>query len=72
MFFNFLQLPLFVATKHHVKKMRELYGFDFFDDIINHSYDEEPDNGKRMKMIIDEIIRLDNIRVSAKNETNQF
>jgi hypothetical protein len=60
--FNFLQLPLFVATKDHVKKMRELYGFDFFDDIINHSYDEEPDNGKRMKMIIDEIIRLDNIR----------
>jgi hypothetical protein len=60
--FNFLQLPIFVATKHHVKKMRELYGFDFFDDIINHSYDEEPDNGKRMKMIIDEIIRLDNIR----------
>ena len=29
-----------------------------FDDLVNHSYDDEIDNGKRLFMIIDEIKRL--------------
>jgi hypothetical protein len=29
-----------------------------FDDLVNHSYDDEIDNGKRLFMIVDEIKRL--------------
>jgi hypothetical protein len=38
--FAWHQLPIFVATSGHVKKVREL-GFDVFDDVIDHSYDEQ-------------------------------
>jgi hypothetical protein len=56
--FNFYQIPIFVATYQHVRYLRELYGFDMFDDLVNHSYDDEIDNGKRLFMIVDEIKRL--------------
>jgi hypothetical protein len=56
--FYFYQLPIFVASQHHIKIMKERYGFDFFDDIIDHSYDNEPNHKKRLKMIFDEIVRL--------------
>ena len=42
--------------------MKELYDFDFFDDIINHSYDDEPDQKKRIYMVLEEIKRLNNNR----------
>jgi GDP-L-fucose synthase len=35
-----------------------MYGFDFFDDLIDHSYDAEPNNTKRMNMLFAEIKRL--------------
>lgn len=38
--FAWHQLPIFVATSGHVAKVREL-GFDVFDDILDHSYDDE-------------------------------
>jgi hypothetical protein len=47
-----------VASQHHIKKMKELYGLDFFDDIIDHSYDNEPNHKKRLKMIVKEIKRI--------------
>jgi hypothetical protein len=56
--FYFYQLPLLIATPGHVKKMKELFNYDFFDDLINHSYDNEPDNQKRLNMIFNEILRL--------------
>jgi len=56
--FYFSQLPIFVSTHQHVNKMRELYGYDFFDDIINHSYDNEVDPMVRFNMVCDEIKRL--------------
>ncbi len=59
--FFFLQIPIFIATKHHIKKLRELYNLDFFDDLINHSYDEEEDGVKRLKMVFDEINKLNNM-----------
>lgn len=58
--FFYYQFPIIVASQHHIKKMKELYGLDFFDDMINHSYDEEPDNKKRLSMIVDEIERINN------------
>jgi len=56
--FYFLQLPLFVATPRHVECMKERYGYDFFDDLIDHSYDQEFDDYKRFNMIFKEIKRL--------------
>jgi hypothetical protein len=74
--FYFFQIPIIVATKDHIKKMRETYGFDFFDDLIDHSYDSEPNHNKRLKMILNEIIRLNNNKDKVinfyKNNENRF
>jgi len=48
------QIPIFVAQPYHVELLRDI-GYDVFDDIIDHSYDEEPDEKKRMELIIEEI-----------------
>lgn len=54
----FSQIPIIMASVNHVKKIKDRYGFDFFDDIVDHSYDSEPNHKKRFEMIINEIIRL--------------
>lgn len=56
--FFYYQLPIFCATHHHVKSLKEKYNFDLFSDIINHDYDDEENNSKRMKKLIFEIKRL--------------
>jgi hypothetical protein len=58
--FYYYQIPLIVATKDHKKIMEERYGFDFFNDLVNHSYDDEENHQIRFKMIIEEIKRLTN------------
>jgi hypothetical protein len=42
--------------------MKELYNYDFFDDLINHDYDDETNHEIRLSKIFDEIERL------SKNE----
>ena len=56
--FYFMQLPIFVATQNHVKYLKNRFGFDLFDDLIDHSYDSEPDWKKRMLLVLNEIKRL--------------
>lgn len=56
--FAMYQLPIIVSCPFHIKAMKELYDLDFFDDFIDHSYDNETDNKKRMIMIQKEILRL--------------
>lgn len=56
--FHFGQLPLFLATEGHIKKLKKLYGFDVFDDIIDHSYDSIIDPKERLYKVLDEIKRL--------------
>lgn len=56
--FYFYQFPIFVSTPHHIKYLKKDYDFDLFDDIIDHSYDNENDDTKRMNMIISEIKRI--------------
>jgi hypothetical protein len=56
--FYFMQLPIFVATHNHVKYLRKQFGFDMFDDFIDHSYDLENDHINRMKMVLEEVKRL--------------
>ncbi len=60
--FYFFQLPIFVASWKHVKMMRQEYDLYFFDDLIDHSYDNEKDDAKRFHMIVNEIKRLSNMR----------
>lgn len=54
----FSQIPIIMASANHIKKIKDRYGFDFFDDVVNHSYDSELNSRKRFEMIIDEILRL--------------
>jgi hypothetical protein len=53
-----------------------MYGFDMFDDLVNHSYDNEIDNGKRLFMVADEIKRLNEnpqlIKDFYKNNEERF
>jgi hypothetical protein len=65
--FYFYQFPIIISTYGHVKKMRELYNYDFYDDIINHSYDAEIDPKKRLNMVFDEILRLSSIESEIIN-----
>lgn len=60
--FYYFQIPIFVATHNHVKMIRNEYGFDLYDDLIDHSYDFEKDNVKRLKLIFNEIERLSKLK----------
>jgi hypothetical protein len=58
------QLPIFVAPYHTVQTYRD-FGFDPFDDIIDHSYDLEQDPVKRLELVtnqIEHITKFDNLR----------
>jgi len=56
--FFYYQFPMILATHHHIKAMKEKYDFDFFDDVIDHSYDNEPNQKKRFKLFVNEVKRL--------------
>lgn len=72
--FYYLQLPIIVASQNHIKKMRELYGLDFFDDILDHSYDHESDPIIRLQMIFKEVRRIYDNKNSIINfyQKNRF
>jgi hypothetical protein len=74
--FFYYQIPLILTTHHHIKKVKEKYGLDFFDDIIDHSYDNEPNQRKRLDMFVNEIIRLnqnkDEVKKFYKNNKDRF
>ena len=55
--FAYKQLPIWFAVPKTVHEVRKL-GFDVFDDIINHSYDNILDENTRMLMVVDELKRL--------------
>jgi hypothetical protein len=64
--FYYFQMPLFFASYHHVKKLKEEYGLFLFDDLIDHSYDNEFDDSKRFHMVVDEIKRLSQMKNEIK------
>lgn len=51
------QIPLWLSAMNTVKWAREL-GFDVFDDIVDHSYDQEPDPAARIPLVAAELSRL--------------
>lgn len=74
--FYYYQIPLILATPNHIKTLKEKYDFDFFEDVINHSYDSELNDKKRLLMFIDEIKRIhnhkDEIKTFYKNNRHRF
>jgi hypothetical protein len=67
------QLPLYISLSGYVDKIRSL-GFDVFDDFINHEYDTEKNHSVRLKMVVDEMDRLNNLDCIEfyKNNFNRF
>jgi hypothetical protein len=55
--FLFAQFPIFLGKPGIVKHLRE-YGFDMFDDIIDHSYDVIEDIDERTDAIYMELIKV--------------
>jgi hypothetical protein len=74
--FYYFQLPIFLAPPNHIKMMREEYDLDFFDDLIDHSYDNEIDDTIRFQMVVNEIKRLstmrDEISIYYKNNIDKL
>jgi len=64
--FYLYQLPIFLANKNHITTLKKEYGLDTFDDLIDHSYDTEENNLKRMYMVYNEIKRLSKIKGMIK------
>jgi hypothetical protein len=64
----FYQLPIFLATQNHVKKLKEIYNFDVFEDLINHDYDDIFDPRERFFRFFNELTRL----VRDKNKVIDF
>ena len=58
--FYYYQIPVILSTHGHIKTLKEKYGFDFYDDIVNHSYDDEPDQKTRLIKLVAEVARLNN------------
>jgi len=62
--FYHYQIPIFVSTPNHIKYIREKYGFDMFDDLIDNSYDEIEDDRERFFKVMIEIQKLNNKGIS--------
>lgn len=56
--FYYYQMPLILSTHNHIKMVKEKYKLDFYDDILDHSYDDEPNQRKRLDMFVNEIKRI--------------
>ena len=56
--FGLRQIPLWMAVPGLVAQVRAL-GFDLFDDIIDHSYDNISDEFARQQILIEQIRKLD-------------
>jgi hypothetical protein len=58
--FGMRQIPLCMAVPGLVAQVRSL-GFDMFDDIVNHDYDHMQDEDLRQQMLVEQIIKLNQI-----------
>jgi hypothetical protein len=53
----FGQIPLFLCHGDQLKYLREM-DFDLFDDVIDHSYDLEPDPARRITLVVDQLEKI--------------
>lgn len=66
--FRSLQLPrpwLLFASTGAVQHLRRC-GFDTLDDVVDHSYDTEPDNARRQNLILDQVANWQHIDYNNK------
>jgi hypothetical protein len=56
--FFYYQFPLLLSSENHIKKMKELYNLDFFEDIIDYGYDAIVDDKERFLTYCNEINRI--------------
>lgn len=63
------QLPVFLAKKGYVEMLRDVYCFDVFDDLIDHSYDNIIDPMERIDAVAQECLRLSLIGIEALAST---
>ena len=56
--FIHLQFPMILASQHHLKYVRKFYGYDFFDDVIDHSYDDVENDRDRLFKFVGELKRI--------------
>jgi hypothetical protein len=60
------QIPIVLGAPGIVRQLRKL-GYDMFDDIVHHDYDDEDNVFKRCDMIFDELKRLSSIPLAQFN-----
>lgn len=66
--FYFYQFPIFLASYRHVEIFKKEHPeLDLFEDIINHEYDLEIDDTKRLHMVLNEIKRLSKLEKEIKS-----
>jgi hypothetical protein len=65
--FYYFQIPLFLASYQHINKLKKEHNLYLFEDLIDHSYDNEKNDKIRMNMVVDEILRLSNIKNDIVN-----
>jgi hypothetical protein len=74
--FFYYQFPLILASENHIKTMKEKYGFDFYEDIVNYEYDDEKNDINRFKLYMKEVIRLSGMKEQLieyyKNNEDRF
>jgi hypothetical protein len=74
--FFYYQYPLILASENHIKTMKDRYGFDFYEDIINYEYDNEKNDINRFKLYMKEVIRLSGMKEQLieyyKNNEDRF
>jgi len=64
--FRLHQLPLWIAVQGTVAEARRL-GFDVFDDVIDHSYDSEPNPHRRINMVLHQLRSFCNLGMDELN-----
>lgn len=71
-----IQLPrpsLWFSSQHAVKYLRD-WGFDVFDDVVDHSYDAESDQFVRQQMILEQLpvpIKYDAVEFEKRAQHNR-
>ena len=58
--FFYYQFPIIVASEGHIKWMEDVLGFDFYRDIIDHSYNDIENDKERFQATMNEIERINN------------
>jgi hypothetical protein len=69
--FAFHQIPVFLTVPGYVKMLKS-WGFDVFDDVVDHSYDTEPDPWLRIYKVASEVERLCSIPLAELASTHNI